>query len=120
MNDAISGTRDGTNVELGQDFETLRPLLFAIAYRMLGSAVDAEDVVQETYLRYQAADPHSIRSMKAYLTTVVTRLSIDQLKSARHQRESYVGAWLPEPLLTTPGNQPADLAALNIEPMVTP
>ena len=113
MNDAINGASDEASDEIGQDFEALRPLLFAIAYRMLGSAGDAEDVVQEAYLRYQAADPHSIRSTKAFLTTVVTRLSIDHLKSARRQRESYVGAWLPEPLLTTPGNQPADLAALN-------
>jgi RNA polymerase sigma-70 factor, ECF subfamily len=113
MNDVINGERDDTGDEIGQDFEVLRPLLFAIAYRMLGTAGDAEDVVQEAYLRYQAADPHNIRSTKAFLTTVVTRLSIDQLKSARRQRESYVGAWLPEPLLTTPGDQPADLAALN-------
>ena len=99
--------------EIWQDFEELRPLLFAIAYRMLGSAVDAEDIVQEAYLRYQAADRENIRAPKAFLTTVVTRLSIDQLKSARRQRESYVGAWLPEPLLTTSGDQPAELVALN-------
>lgn len=96
-----------------QDFESLRPLLFAIAYRMLGGAHDAEDIVQEAYLRYQATDPESIHSPKAFLTTVVTRLAIDQLKSARRQRESYVGAWLPEPLLTAAGDQPADLVALN-------
>lgn len=121
MNDAMGGAAGDARVgagsdsgdEMAQDFEALRPLLFAIAYRMLGSTVDAEDVVQETYLRYQATDSRSIRSTKAFLTTIVTRLSIDHLKSARHQRESYVGAWLPEPLLTTPGDQPADLAALN-------
>jgi RNA polymerase sigma-70 factor, ECF subfamily len=96
-----------------QEFEALRPLLFGIAYRMLGSAVDAEDIVQETYLRYQDADRADIRSPKAWLATVVTRLSIDQLKSARRQRESYFGIWLPEPLLTSSGDQPADLAALN-------
>jgi RNA polymerase sigma-70 factor (ECF subfamily) len=109
----MKDAREDVTEEIGQDFEALRPLLFAIAYRMLGSAVDAEDIVQEAYLRYQAADPHSIRSTKAFLTTVVTRLAIDHLKSARRQRESYVGAWLPEPLLTTAGDQPADLAALN-------
>lgn len=101
----------------GAAFETFRPLLFAIAYRMVGSVVEAEDIVQETYLRYSAADCASIRSLKAFLTTVVTRLSIDFLKSAATQRESYIGAWLPEPLLTKPGDepgdQPADLAALN-------
>lgn len=99
------------------EFEPYRPLLFAIAYRMLGSVVDAEDIVQETYLRYSAADRASIRSPKAFLTTVVTRLSIDYLKSARNQRESYIGAWLPEPLLTKPGaesvDEPADLMAIN-------
>lgn len=121
MNDVMGGAAGGarwgansdTSDENGQDFEALRPLLFAIAYRMLGSAIDAEDVVQEAYLRYQATDPHSIRSTKAFLTTVATRLSIDHLKSARRQRERYVGAWLPEPLLTTAGDQPGDLAALN-------
>ena len=82
MNDAISEARDDPNNELVQDFEALRPFLFAIAYRMLSSAVDAEDVVQDAYLRYQAAEPHSIRSMKAYLTTVVTRLSMTI--SSRH------------------------------------
>ncbi len=98
---------------IAEEFETFRPRLFAIAYRMLGSAADAEDIVQEAYLRYQGAAGETIRSPKAFLTTVVTRLSIDQLKSARHQRESYLGAWLPEPLLTDAGSEPADLVALN-------
>jgi RNA polymerase sigma-70 factor (ECF subfamily) len=81
-------------------FESYRPLMFGLAYRMLGSAMEAEDIVQEAYLRYLSAEPHSIRSLKAFLTTVVTRLSLDHLKSARVQRESYFGPWLPEPLLT--------------------
>src|SRR5262249_28996134 len=81
-------------------FETYRAYLFSIAYRMLGSAMDAEDMVQETYLRYQAASPGAIRSMKAYLTTIIARLCIDQLHLAYQQRETYLGPWLPEPVLT--------------------
>lgn len=84
-------------------FQALRPLLFSIGYRMLGSAMEAEDIVQESYLRYQAASPETIRSPKAFLTTVVTRLCLNQLESARATRESYVGPWLPEPVLTGPG-----------------
>ncbi len=81
-------------------FETFRPLLFSIAYRMLGSASEAEDMVQETYLRYRLAPDEPIRSLKSYLTTIITRLCLDELKSARAQREQYLGPWLPEPLLT--------------------
>jgi RNA polymerase sigma-70 factor, ECF subfamily len=77
--------------------EELRPYLFAIAYRMLGSVADAEDVVQETFLRYHAADVEP-EAPKAYLATITTRLAIDQLRSARMQREVYPGEWLPEPL----------------------
>jgi RNA polymerase sigma-70 factor (ECF subfamily) len=76
----------------------LRPLLFSIAYRMLGSVADAEDVVQEAFLRYERAT--DVQSPKAFLTTVVTRLALDQLKSARANRETYVGEWLPEPIVT--------------------
>jgi RNA polymerase sigma-70 factor (ECF subfamily) len=83
-----------------ESFETYRTYLFSIAYRMLGSAMDAEDIVQETYLRYQASKPESIRSLKAYLATILTRLCIDQLQLARRKRELYVGPWLPEPILT--------------------
>ena len=83
--------------------EELRPLLFSIAYRMLGSVGDAEDVVQEAYLRAERAEAQGadIASHKAFLTTVATRLAIDQLRSARARRETYVGPWLPEPLLTS-------------------
>ena len=81
-------------------FETYRPLLFSIAYRMLGSASDAEDMVQETYLRYRTAQKAEIRSLKSFLMTVVTRLCLDELKSAHVQREQYLGSWLPEPALT--------------------
>jgi RNA polymerase sigma-70 factor, ECF subfamily len=91
-------TEGGNRVE---SFETYRTHLFAIAYRMLGSAMDAEDMVQETYLRYRATPPETIHSLKAYLTTILTRLCMDQLQLARRKRELYVGPWLPEPILTT-------------------
>jgi RNA polymerase sigma-70 factor, ECF subfamily len=80
-------------------FERHKPLLFSIAYRMLGSVMDAEDVVQEVYLRWQAAAAaQTIDAPKAYMASIATRLSIDQLKSARQQREVYIGEWLPQPL----------------------
>ncbi|HLK59515.1 MAG TPA: RNA polymerase sigma-70 factor [Chthonomonadaceae bacterium] len=82
------------------DFESYRPLLFSIAYRMLGSVTEAEDMVQDTYLRYQALPPEQVQSPKALLSTIVTRLCLNQLESARVRRETYVGPWLPEPLLT--------------------
>jgi len=81
-------------------FESYRPLLFSIAYRMVGSVMEAEDIVQEAYLRYEATPLDTIQSPKAFLSTVTTRLCLDHLKSARAQRESYLGPWLPEPLLT--------------------
>lgn len=83
-----------------EPFETYRRSLFSLAYRMLGSATDAEDLVQETYLRYQAAPPQSIHSLQAYLTTILTRLCLNQLQLAQREREVYVGPWLPEPILT--------------------
>lgn len=92
--------KDAMENFLDNSFETYRPYLFGIAYRMLGSAMDAEDMVQETFVRYEAAKPADIHSLKAYLTTILTRLCIDQLGSARRKREVYVGPWLPEPILT--------------------
>jgi RNA polymerase sigma-70 factor (ECF subfamily) len=83
-------------------FETYRPLMFSIAYRMLGSAMEAEDVVQEAFLRSREAG--EVQYPKAYLSTIVTRLCLDQLKAARSQRETYVGPWLPEPVLTNGGS----------------
>ncbi|MCL4297301.1 MAG: RNA polymerase sigma-70 factor [Anaerolineae bacterium] len=80
-------------------FELYRPLLFSIAYRMLGSVMEAEDMVQETYLRYSNAST-PIESPKAFLTTITTRLCLDRLKSAKRRREEYIGPWLPEPLRT--------------------
>jgi RNA polymerase sigma-70 factor, ECF subfamily len=78
----------------------LRPLLFSIAYRMIGSVSEAEDIVQEAFLRYHRAQPADVENPKAYLSAITTRLAIDHLRSARARREEYVGLWLPEPLAT--------------------
>jgi RNA polymerase sigma-70 factor (TIGR02957 family) len=96
----------------GEGRDDLRPLLFSIAYRMLGTVSDAEDVVQEAYLRLRQSEVDGVvvRSDKAYLTTITTRLAIDQLRSARVQREAYYGPWLPEPLLTSAEPDGAALA----------
>jgi RNA polymerase sigma-70 factor (ECF subfamily) len=94
-----------------EEFEKLRPLLFAIAYRILGSVTEAEDAVQETWLRYESS-PTQPTSPKAFLSAVVTRVSIDMLRSARARRETYVGQWFPEPLLTDPYEDPARSAEL--------
>jgi RNA polymerase sigma-70 factor, ECF subfamily len=80
-------------------FDPLRPRLTRIAYRMLGSVADAEDVVQDAFLRWLGADRDAVREPEAYLRRVVTRLCLDQLKSARHRRETYIGPWLPEPIV---------------------
>ncbi len=81
-------------------FEEHRRFLFSIAYRMLGSVVDAEDMVQETFLRWRQASDQEVASPRAYLATIITRLCINHLNSARAKREEYVGVWLPEPLIT--------------------
>jgi RNA polymerase sigma-70 factor (ECF subfamily) len=99
-------------VDRSDTFTSHRPLLFSIAYRMLGSVMDAEDMVQETFIRWQQAAPGDVRSPKAYLSTVVTRLCIDQLRSARAQREQYIGPWLPEPVVTEESAPVEDEAAL--------
>jgi RNA polymerase sigma-70 factor, ECF subfamily len=91
-----------------ETFETYRHSLFSLAYRMLGSAMDAEDMVQETYLRSQATKPETIHSLQAYLTTILTHLCLDQLQVARRKREIYVGPWLPEPILTEETQDAAD------------
>src|SRR5215472_1494161 len=91
-----------------EPFETHRPYLFAIAYRMLGSAMDAEDMVQETYLRFQATEPSAIYALKAYLTTILVRLCMNQLQLEHRKREQYVGPWIPEPILTEEMTEVAD------------
>ncbi|WP_018351760.1 RNA polymerase sigma-70 factor [Longispora albida] len=94
-----------------EEFEDLRPLLFSIAYRILGSVSEAEDAVQETWLRFEASTTEPV-SAKAFLSAVVTRISIDVLRSARLRREEYVGPWFPEPLLTDPYEDPERSAEL--------
>jgi RNA polymerase sigma-70 factor, ECF subfamily len=94
------------------DFNHHRPLLFSIAYRMLGTVTDAEDMVQETFLRWQQTANSTVRSAKTYLATITTRLCIDHLRSARVQREQYVGTWLPEPMLTPQSENSTDLMEL--------
>lgn len=89
--------------DLAEEFEAQRPHLFGLAYRLLGSASEAEDAVQDAYLRLHAADRAAIRSLPAWLTTIVTNLCLNQLTSARARREKYVGPWLPEPVSTRDG-----------------
>jgi RNA polymerase sigma-70 factor, ECF subfamily len=93
-------------------YEELKPLLFSIAYRMVGSAGDAEDIVQEAFLRFhrETSEGEDIESPKAWLSTVTTRLAINHVQSARVRRESYVGTWLPEPLITDGGSDAAQHA----------
>ncbi|HXC33691.1 MAG TPA: RNA polymerase sigma-70 factor [Verrucomicrobiae bacterium] len=94
-------------------FDQYRGLLFSVAYRMLGSVADAEDMLQETYIRWQQAAQEGIRSPRAFLITIITRLCINHLQSARVQREEYVGEWLPEPLVTDPASDP--LGAVKVD-----
>jgi RNA polymerase sigma-70 factor, ECF subfamily len=100
--------------QLSRTYADLRPLLFSIAYRMLGSVSDAEDIVQESFVRYRKSlhTGTAVDSPRAYLATIATRLSLDLLKSARAQRETYVGTWLPEPLLADPAPDVAEQAEL--------
>lgn len=102
--------------QLEDVYESLRPLIFSIAYRMLGSVGEAEDVVQEAYLRFHrtaAQEGTTIESPKAFLTTVTTRLAIDALRAARARHETYVGVWLPEPLVAGAEPDPAEHAEMN-------
>jgi RNA polymerase sigma-70 factor, ECF subfamily len=96
----------------GEIFLENRDRLFGLAYRMLGSAADADDVVQEAFLRFQRADPDQIAAPAAFLTTVTTRLAIDQLRRLRMERERYIGPWLPEPLVGPPAMQADEQTAL--------
>lgn len=98
-------------LEVLEAFEQERPHLLGLAYRMLGVVADAEDVVQDAWLRWQAADERQIERPAAWLTTVVTRLALDRLRAQRRRRQRYVGPWLPEPLLLERG--PEELAELS-------
>jgi len=106
------GMRETGKLQVGDLYEELRPYMFAIAYRMVGSVSDAEDIVQDAFLRFHRATSEGevVDSPKAYLSAVTTRLGIDHLRSARVRRESYVGQWLPEPLLTDEGSDVAQHA----------
>jgi RNA polymerase sigma-70 factor (ECF subfamily) len=95
----VTGQADNGANNGAAEFDALRPKLVRVAYRMLGSMSDAEDVVQDAWLRWQAADRDAVRVPEAFLRRVVTRLSLDQLKSARARREDYVGTWLPDPVV---------------------
>ena len=90
-------------------FDQYRSLLFSIAYRMLGSVADAEDMLQETFIRWQQAREEEFRSPRAFLITIISRLCINHLQSARVKREEYVGEWLPEPIVTGPGSDPLEI-----------
>lgn len=90
-------------------FDQYRGLLFSVAYRMLGSVADAEDMLQETFIRWQQAHGKEIRSPRAFLVTIISRLSINHLQSAQVQREEYCGEWLPEPIITGSGSDPLEL-----------
>lgn len=89
-------------------FEPHRPFLAAIAYRMLGSVADADDIVQDAFLRWREVDRATVAEPRAYLARVVSRLCLDRMKSARHRREQYVGTWLPEPVVAEPAQTIAD------------
>src|SRR6187401_2361902 len=108
MPDPASGSDDRTAL-----FNEHRRVLFSIAYRMLGSVSDAEDIVQETYLRWSQADTTGVESAKGYLTTTASRLALDHLRSARVRREVYVGPWLPEPLVGVGADDPLATTVLS-------
>src|SRR5262245_11582937 len=93
-------------------YEALRPRLFAIAYRMLGARADADDVLQDAWLRWHRQDRAALQSAEAWLVTVVTRLAIDRLRAAKAEREAYVGWWLPEPLVEVEERTPEAAAEM--------
>lgn len=100
--DGVGAGRDHATVEATERFVAHRNLLFTVAYEMLGSAADADDVLQETWLRWVAVDAAHVDDARAYLVRITTRQALNRLRSMKRRREAYVGSWLPEPLLTTP------------------
>ena len=119
MNDNHSGhnrkaqTADADEAIRLATFDQYRGLLFSIAYRMLGSIADAEDMLQETFIRWHQSGEQNIRSPRAFLVTIISRLCMNYLQSARVQREEYIGEWLPEPLLTDPNSDPLKALKIN-------
>jgi len=107
MHDAVNGSARAS------EFEQHRTLLFSIAYRMLGTVADAEDVLQDAFIRWQRASGTDVRSPKAFLVTIVSRLCINHLQSARLLRETYVGEWLPEPLVTGQASDVSRIAQID-------
>ncbi|WP_433716513.1 RNA polymerase sigma-70 factor [Nocardia sp. CA-084685] len=101
-NRGARSSRDDRPDSATQAFVTHRNLLFTVAYEMLGSAADAEDVLQETWLRWASVDLHTVHDQRAYLVRITTRQSLDRLRALGRRKETYIGPWLPEPLLTTP------------------
>jgi len=95
-----------THPDAAASFDPLRPKLMRVAYRMLGSVADAEDMLQEAFIRWMGADRSEVREPEAFLRRTVTRLCLDQLKSLRHRRETYIGPWLPDPVLEEDGEGP--------------
>jgi len=107
----VSSNREGGQLDPGASirlatFDQYRSLLFSIAYRMIGSVADAEDMLQETFIRWQQSGEENIESPRAFLVTIISRLCINHLQSARVRREEYVGEWLPEPIVTDPSSDP--------------
>src|ERR1700759_1669648 len=115
MNNNHSGQYHKTPTTSAEDairlatFDQYRGLLFSIAYRMLGTIADAEDMLQETFIRWHQSAEQDIRSPRAFLVTIISRLCMNHLQSARVQREEYVGQWLPEPIVTGTGTDPLEL-----------
>src|SRR3954447_5086929 len=102
-NRSTGGHVSEPNQDTGAEaFEDCRALLFSVAYRMVGTVADAEDLVQDAWLRWSGADRTKVDDPRAYLIRIVTNTAIDRMRSARARRESYVGSWLPEPVLTLP------------------
>jgi len=99
----------GHQEDAAAHFDPLRPRLVRVAYRMLGSVADAEDVVQEAFIRWMGTDRAAVREPEAYLRRTVTRLCLDQLKSARHRRETYIGPWLPDPVVQEDEDESEDV-----------
>ena len=107
----MAGVGQGDAADAAASFDPLRPKLMRVAYRMLGSVADAEDMVQEAFIRWMGADRSEVREPEAFLRRTVTRLCLDQLKSARRQRETYVGPWLPDPVARRGGRGGRHFAA---------